>query len=80
MQDADVYYEDTAVGPAAKAKQPEQPGGSQRIKGSKPRDAVGYSQNDQTATGENGVFDMRANIDGLIYARKSDPISDKKGE
>jgi lipopolysaccharide export system protein LptA len=56
-----VHYEDTAVGPAAKAKQPEQPGSSQRIKRIEAKGDVVVSQKDQTATGDNGVFDMRAN-------------------
>jgi lipopolysaccharide export system protein LptA len=56
-----VYYEDAAVGPPAKAKQPEQPGGSQRIKRVEAKGDVVVSQKDQTATGDNGVFDMRAN-------------------
>jgi lipopolysaccharide export system protein LptA len=56
-----VHYEDTAVGPAAKSKQPDQPGGSQRIKRIEAKGDVVVSQKDQTATGDNGVFDMRAN-------------------
>jgi lipopolysaccharide export system protein LptA len=58
-----VHYEDTAVGPAAKSKQPQpaQTGGSQRIKRIEAKGDVVVSQKDQTATGDYGVFDMRAN-------------------
>jgi lipopolysaccharide export system protein LptA len=61
-----VFYEDTA-GPAPKSKQAApppaqaQPGGSQRIKRVEARGDVIVAQKDQTATGDLGVFDMRAN-------------------
>jgi len=60
-----VFYEDTAAGPQAKKgaapAQSAGPGGSQQIKRAEARGDVLVTQKDQTASGENGVFDLKAN-------------------
>jgi lipopolysaccharide export system protein LptA len=44
-----------------KASEPAKPGGSQSIKRLEARGGVIVTQKDQTATGENGIFDMKSN-------------------
>ena len=55
-----VFYEEQAMPGAAKAATPG-PGGSQQISKLEARGGVVVTQKDQTATGELGLFDMRAN-------------------
>jgi lipopolysaccharide export system protein LptA len=60
-----VFYEDTAAAPQAKKgaapAQAAAPGGNQQIKRAEARGDVLVTQKDQTASGENGVFDLKAN-------------------
>jgi lipopolysaccharide export system protein LptA len=59
-----VFYEDTAAAPQAKkGATPAQagPGGNQQIKRAEARGDVLVTQKDQTASGENGVFDLKSN-------------------
>jgi lipopolysaccharide export system protein LptA len=60
-----VFYEDTAAAPQAKkgaAPAPAAgPGGNQQIKRAEARGDVIVTQKDQTATGENGIFDLKSN-------------------
>jgi lipopolysaccharide export system protein LptA len=59
-----VFYEDTAAAPQAKKGAPAQaagPGGNQQIKRAEARGDVLVTQKDQTASGENGVFDLKGN-------------------
>ncbi len=56
-----VFYEDNgAKGGGVKAAQPG-PGGSSQIKRLEANGGVVVTQKDQTATGDKGIFDMRAN-------------------
>jgi lipopolysaccharide export system protein LptA len=60
-----VFYEDTAAAPQAKKgaapAQAAAPGGNQQIKRAEARGDVLVTQKDQTASGENGVFDLKGN-------------------
>jgi lipopolysaccharide export system protein LptA len=60
-----VFYEDTAAAPQAKKgaapAQTAGPGGNQQIKRAEARGDVLVTQKDQTASGENGVFDLKGN-------------------
>lgn len=60
-----VFYEDTAAAPQAKKSaapaQAAGPGGNQQIKRAEARGDVLVTQKDQTASGENGVFDLKSN-------------------
>lgn len=59
-----VFYEDAAGAQAKKGAAPAQaagPGGNQQIKRAEARGDVLVTQKDQTASGENGVFDLKAN-------------------
>ena len=60
-----VHYDDTPATPAAQPKGMKAatpgPGGSQQIKRVEAKGDVVVSQKDQTATGNNGVFDLKAN-------------------
>jgi len=60
-----VYYEDNARSPTLKAAQPG-PGGQQQIRRLEAKGGVIVNQKDQTATGNNGVFDMKTNTVTLI--------------
>ena len=55
-----VYYEDHAGSATLKAAQPG-PGGQQQIRRLEAKGGVTVNQKDQTATGNNGVFDMKTN-------------------
>jgi lipopolysaccharide export system protein LptA len=55
-----VYYEDNAGSATLKAAQPG-PGGQQQIRRLEAKGGVTVNQKDQTATGNNGVFDMKTN-------------------
>ena len=55
-----VFYEDKPTPGAAKAAAPG-PGGSQQISKLEAHGEVIVTQKDQTATGDNGLFDMRSN-------------------
>jgi lipopolysaccharide export system protein LptA len=59
-----VFYEDSASASQAKKGAPTQaaaPGGNQQIKRAEARGDVLVTQKDQTASGENGVFDLKGN-------------------
>jgi lipopolysaccharide export system protein LptA len=60
-----VFYEDAAAAPQAKKgaapAQAAAPGGNQQIKRAEARGDVLVTQKDQTASGENGIFDLKAN-------------------
>jgi lipopolysaccharide export system protein LptA len=60
-----VFYEDHAHSATLKAAQPG-PGGQQQIRRLEARGGVKVNQKDQTATGNNGVFDMKTNTVTLI--------------
>jgi lipopolysaccharide export system protein LptA len=60
-----VYYEDRAGGATLKAAQPG-PRGQQQISRLEARGGVTVHQKDQTATGNDGVFDMKTNTVTLI--------------
>ena len=55
-----VFYDDHSAGSVMKAAQPG-PGGQQQIRRVEAKGGVTVSQKDQTATGNTGVFDLRAN-------------------
>ncbi len=61
----DVHYEDDATQPGVKAAQPG-PGGQQKIKRLEAKGGVVVTQKDQTVTGQNGTFDMKANTVTLL--------------
>jgi lipopolysaccharide export system protein LptA len=56
-----VFYDQDSAPGTMKAAAPATPGGQQSIKRLEARGGVIVTQKDQTATGENGVFDMKAN-------------------
>jgi lipopolysaccharide export system protein LptA len=60
-----VFYEQDGAGAATGAMKPAAPigpgGGTQSIKRLEAKGGVTITQKDQTATGENGVFDMKSN-------------------
>jgi lipopolysaccharide export system protein LptA len=60
-----VFYEDDSAQPGVKAAQPG-PGGQQQIKRLEAKGGVVVTQKDQTATGQNGIFDMKANTVTLL--------------
>lgn len=60
-----VYYDQDATPGTLTAAKPG-PGGQQQIKRLEAKGGVMVTQKDQTATGENGVFDMKANTVTLI--------------
>jgi lipopolysaccharide export system protein LptA len=60
-----VYYDQNATPGTLTAAKPG-PGGQQQIKRLEAKGGVMVTQKDQTATGENGVFDMKANTVTLI--------------
>lgn len=60
-----VYYDQDASPGTLTAAKPG-PGGQQQIKRLEAKGGVMVTQKDQTATGENGVFDMKANTVTLI--------------
>ncbi len=60
-----VYYEDNSRSATLKAAQPG-PGGQQQIRRLEAKGGVTVKQKDQTATGSNGVFDMKTNTVTLI--------------
>jgi lipopolysaccharide export system protein LptA len=60
-----VYYDQDATPGTLTAAKPG-PGGTQQIKRLEAKGGVIVTQKDQTATGENGVFDMKANTVTLI--------------
>ena len=55
-----VFYDQDAGGSTMKAAQPG-PGGQSQIRKLEAKGGVVVTQKDQTATGENGLFDMRSN-------------------
>jgi lipopolysaccharide export system protein LptA len=61
-----VFYEDTAAAPGKKAApatpQAQKGGGNQQIKRAEAKGDVFVTQKDQTASGDNGVFDLKSNI------------------
>ncbi|MEX0753476.1 MAG: LptA/OstA family protein [Xanthobacteraceae bacterium] len=59
------YEEDASVKTGARAAQPG-PGGTSQIKRLEAKGDVVVTQKDQTATGDRGIFDMRANTVTLI--------------
>lgn len=62
-----VYYDDDkAPNPSAIKTDKPGPGGQQRIRRLEAKGGVLVVQKDQTATGETGIFDMRANTITLI--------------
>jgi lipopolysaccharide export system protein LptA len=65
-----VFYDQGGGGTAApntmKAATPVGPGGNQSIKRLEAKGGVIVTQKDQTATGDNGVFDMKSNTVTLI--------------
>ncbi|HVY57288.1 MAG TPA: LptA/OstA family protein [Xanthobacteraceae bacterium] len=60
-----VYYEQNGGSGGIKTEQPG-PGGQQQIRRLEAKGGVLVTQKDQTATGDNGVFDMKANTVTLI--------------
>ena len=63
-----IFYEDTSAAPATAAKKGAPPpataqkaGGSQQIKRAEAKGNVLVTQKDQTAKGDNGVFDVKSN-------------------
>jgi lipopolysaccharide export system protein LptA len=60
-----VFYDDDSAQPGVKAAQPG-PGGQQQIKRLEARGGVIVTQKDQTATGQNGIFDMKSNTVTLL--------------
>jgi lipopolysaccharide export system protein LptA len=62
-----VFYEDTAMAPAKKgapaqgAPQAQKSGGGQQIKRAEAKGDVYVTQKDQTASGDNAVYDLKAN-------------------
>ena len=60
-----VFYEDDAAEPGVKAAQPG-PGGQQQIKRLEAKGGVVVTQKEQTATGQSGIFDMKANTVTLL--------------
>lgn len=56
-----VYYDQDSAPGTMKAAAPATPGGNQSIKRLEAKGDVKVVQKDQTATGDNGVFDMKAN-------------------
>ena len=60
-----VYYEDHAGSATLKAAQPG-PGGQQQIRRLEAKGGVTVNQKDQTATGNDAVFDMKTNTVTLI--------------
>jgi lipopolysaccharide export system protein LptA len=61
----DVYYEQDGAGRGARAGQPG-PAGQQQIRRLEAKGGVHVTQKDQTASGDNGIFDLRANTMTLI--------------
>jgi lipopolysaccharide export system protein LptA len=60
-----VYYDGDATGSGMKTANPG-PGGQQQIRRLEAKGGVVVTQKDQTATGDNGTFDMRANTVTLV--------------
>jgi lipopolysaccharide export system protein LptA len=60
-----VYYEDNARSATLQAAQPG-PGGQRQISRLEAKGGVTVNQKDQTATGNNGVYDMKTNTVTLI--------------
>jgi lipopolysaccharide export system protein LptA len=60
-----VYYEPNNTPGAIKAERPG-PGGQQQIRRLEAKGGVIVTQKDQTATGDNGVFDMKSNTVTLL--------------
>jgi lipopolysaccharide export system protein LptA len=60
-----VFYEEDPAKPAMPAAQPG-PSGSQQIRRMEAKGGVVVTQNEQTATGDNAEFEMRANTVTLI--------------
>jgi lipopolysaccharide export system protein LptA len=60
-----VFYDDDSAQPGVKAAQPG-PGGQQQIRRLEAKGGVVVTQKDQTATGQNGIFDMKSNTVTLL--------------